>query len=111
MQCTVISSISLDKKSIEGIERIKSISGFPEVLTKVLAYGTFVNIFLGNKVPELTFNIYQTDWSMLHQSMMALPSIQRRRISDIARYQIIDHQMYYKQLQFWKGISDGCEIK
>jgi len=111
MQCVPINSVKFDKRSIEGIERIKNINGFSSLLTKVIGIGTFANIFLGNKVPELTFNIYQTDWAMIHQSMMALPSIQRKIIEDEARYQILDHQLDYKQRQFWEGISYGCKIK
>lgn len=111
MECVAISSIKLDRKSLEGIKRIKDINGFQSLISSVIGLGTFANIFLGNKVPEITFNIYQTDWTQLHQTLMALPSIQRKVIEDIARFQILDHQFDYKQRQFWEGILYGCKIK
>ena len=110
MKCVPISGLKLDKRSAQGIKRIQEVSKLSEVMVKALGYCSFVNIFLGNKVPEIAFNIYQSDWKTLQQSMSSLAPIQRRMIEDEARYQVLDHYGDSKQRVFWEGIVDGCKI-
>jgi len=61
MECPTIIGLKFDEKSLNGIKRIQQLKELSDILVKIFALGTFANIFLGNKVPEITFNIYNSD--------------------------------------------------
>jgi len=111
MRCPTIIGIKFDEKSIKGIARIKQLNELSSVLVKIVALGTFANIFLGNKVPEITFNIYNSDWHLFHEALNTVPSLVKISIKNEALAQIFDHMDDPKQRQFWEAIVDGCSIE
>jgi hypothetical protein len=71
--------------------------------------GAFTNIFLGNGVLKSSYNITQTDFVTLAESIRGLPAIQRKVIRDIAAMQALSH--IGKEFRFWRGVADGCRIQ
>ena len=110
MKCPTILGLKFDQKSIRGIEKIKRVNELSTVLSKFVAIGTFANIFLGNKVPEITFNIYHFDWHLFHDALNEIPTISKSVIEKEASLQILDHMGDPKQRQFWEAVLDGCSI-
>jgi len=107
MKCPEIKYLNLDARSRGVIAEIKRINKMSSLLSNVMAGGVFVNIFAGNGVLKSAYSIQSTDWRTWAQAMAAIPAIQRRRISDIARQEALD-RISGDQKTFWGAVADGC---
>jgi len=108
MQCNTLFGLKLDSKSIVAIEDIKRRTNMTAILSKLLPFGVLTNIFLGNGVLKSSFNISQTDFMSLSESVAALSGIQRRVVEQIAMEQQVLHSG--NERLFWEGVQNGCEL-
>lgn len=111
MECPVIYGLGFDGKSVKGIKEIRTVNDFSDKLAGMLAVGTMAAIFVGSKPLQAAHNIKKTDWEVFAKAMTKVPTIKRRRISQIAKLQIMDHYGDPKQGRFWEGVRDGCGIE
>ncbi len=110
MECPDIYGLRFDDRSKQGIERIREIREISSLLTKVLGYGTFANIFLGNGFIESSYNVTSQDWTLFAQAMRSVPTISRELIKKEAMYQVLDHFNSPDQKKFWEAVADGCSL-
>jgi hypothetical protein len=109
MECIPIDNLSFDYESLEAIRDLRKRRQIVDVLSIALPVGAMANIFLGNGVLKSSYNITQTDFVTLAESIRGLPSIERKVIRDIASLQALSH--FGKEFLFWRGVADGCSIQ
>lgn len=110
VDCPTIVGLKFDQRSIEGIERIKEIREISSALLIAMPVGVFANIFLGNKISEISFSIFSTDWERFSKAMAGIPAIVRREIEKEVDYQVLDHFSNPQQRAFWEAVGKGCAI-
>lgn len=108
MECPSIVDLQLSEKDLEALEAIRKVERNGDWLEKALPVGVLATIFLGNRAPEVSFNIASTDWVLFTQSMNSISPIVRRRVSDIAKMQRLRQGLTYQQRQFWEAVDNGC---
>ncbi len=107
MQCPSINGIQFSKSGVKSLEELKQMIKNSGYLAKAVGYGTLVNIFLGNGVLKSSYNIANTDLSLMADGLKSIPDITRNRVKLIS-YMAWSNSVSYKEKQFWKAIHKGC---
>lgn len=102
------SRISVGQGQLGSYRTNKEKAYFCDALAGVISIGVFSNIFTKSNA---AYNITQTDWILYSDAMRAIPIITKRAIEKEVENMIIHFQLNYdrKQLNFWKGIYNGCK--
>lgn len=109
MECPNIGEIKLSNRSIEAIDEIRRVRQVADTLAVALSAGIVANIFVGNGLLEASYTLYDTDFEQFAKSMKGIPAIAKKRVKDEADRAWLDVSNY-KEKQFWRAISSGCEI-
>ena len=111
-ECREIIGLKLSPASIKAIDSIKHNQRYSQWLAPAFAVGIFNNIFMKSSLRTSTYNITQTDWVLYMKAMKSLPNGAQRYLKQVANYEIVSNQMdnNYKQVLFWKGIKNGCNL-
>ncbi|MCO5786480.1 hypothetical protein DHB74_08985 [Pseudomonas sp. G11-1] len=108
MQCPSIDNLELSQRSKNAVESIRSVERFSLALQRVAVGGVVMNIFAGNNSLQSSYAIASTDFVAMTKALAAIPSIARRRISNIAQetaFYVTDHN----EMVFWNAVVAGCK--
>ncbi len=109
MQCPTIDHVEFSQRSQDAIEEIRKVERFSMSLQRVAVGGVVLNIFAGNNSLQSSYAITSTDFVALSKALASIPSIARRRISNIAQ----ESAFYVNDLdekQFWSAVVAGCKL-
>ncbi|WP_038494402.1 hypothetical protein [Collimonas arenae] len=106
--CPDIPHLRLDHRSQQGLDEIRSKLALAKFGAAITGGGVLAQIFYRSSSAHAAYNITQTDWKLMAESMSAWPVISQKVVRDIALYQALDHQNDLAQRRFWEAMADGC---
>ncbi len=97
--------------SREKIEYIRLLAKRDKQLKAVLMVGVFANIFVNDKVLEVSYNVTSMDWNLYFDSVRSVSPTIAKRISNELEKAVIHYgagDTFNKELRdFWEGMYDA----
>ncbi|MCX2765375.1 MULTISPECIES: hypothetical protein [unclassified Pseudoalteromonas] len=108
MRCPNITGLEFSKENLESLEQVRELTKKTDLLTVAFSFGTLAAIFVGNGSLVAQFNIANTDFAQMAESLKTVPKMKRHSISIIA-YRAFQNATSHKEREFWKALVNGCK--
>ncbi len=108
MKCPNLSGLEFSKKNLEYLDKARELTRHTDQLTKALSFGSLAAIFVGNGALVAQFNISNTDFALMAESLSSVSKIKRYELQKIS-YSAYRNSSSYKEREFWKAMINGCK--